>query len=598
MKRKLPYLLFLLFTAYFTKDIFSWFNQMAGPNDWDQHFFYLEAAIKPLVEYKQFPSWNPWYMGGMSLLANPQIKLFTPTFLFGILLGSVDGLKVSILFYYFLGSIGVYYLFYNALKFRVALALAFACVYMFSGFLPMHLFAGHTTFIGYTMLPLALAFYLKSLQIVHLGASVYKNKWIYLSGLVLALVYLEGGIHLILYSGLCCTIAVFLFSIRDRKKSYMVHFLIVWFVFFLLCAHRIIPLLELYLNQDFRYVADQSFINPSQVWMIFTSAISNPYVKNWETQQYFWWEYGNYIGYLPFVLGGTGIFFVRKRDWPYFILLLILLSLTMGAYQEFSLSKLLQSLPFFDNQRCYARWSSMLLFAGIIFSGQLVCRLDEWIRKVLYSPLRVNLWKVSYAFFWGMIVVFQFYDLQIVNRKVFKDLFHLKIPERTNLQEFKTIRKLPLYGGTSAMYPAIKNNLSTLDGFEILAGQSAALHIDSKDYKGEFYLIKGNKKIKPRLWTPSQISFKLDLKRPDYLVVNQNYSGGWKCRPECHAIMHDGLIAIPLGKGSHEIVLYHYFWYHRLLVYGTGFLFPGLIVWILVPGFRKDNRLYGTLVCN
>ena len=104
---------FLRFT--FSPD---WFNNNLGGFDWDQHFFYLESIRKPVAEYGQFPLWNPYYVGGMPILENPQIKFFSPTFLFSILFGSIIGLKISVLFYYALGALGCIYLFYNCLNFH------------------------------------------------------------------------------------------------------------------------------------------------------------------------------------------------------------------------------------------------------------------------------------------------------------------------------------------------------------------------------------------------------------------------------------------------------------------------------------------------
>ncbi len=51
-----------------------------GQYDWDQHFFYLESSLKPIRDFGVFPFWNPYYVGGIGILENPQIKFFSPTF--------------------------------------------------------------------------------------------------------------------------------------------------------------------------------------------------------------------------------------------------------------------------------------------------------------------------------------------------------------------------------------------------------------------------------------------------------------------------------------------------------------------------------------
>ena len=35
-----------------------------GHFDWDQHLFYYASVLKSVIEYGQWPFWNPWYCGG------------------------------------------------------------------------------------------------------------------------------------------------------------------------------------------------------------------------------------------------------------------------------------------------------------------------------------------------------------------------------------------------------------------------------------------------------------------------------------------------------------------------------------------------------
>jgi len=75
-----------------------------GTNDWDQHFFYYESARKSIIEYKQFPFWNPWYCGGNALLAHPESSFLYPLFIINLLFGTVVGLKIQIFLHLIIGK--------------------------------------------------------------------------------------------------------------------------------------------------------------------------------------------------------------------------------------------------------------------------------------------------------------------------------------------------------------------------------------------------------------------------------------------------------------------------------------------------------------
>ena len=51
-----------------------------GHYDWDQHLFYYASVLKSVIEYGQWPFWNPWYCGGNVLWQNPQVALLSPAY--------------------------------------------------------------------------------------------------------------------------------------------------------------------------------------------------------------------------------------------------------------------------------------------------------------------------------------------------------------------------------------------------------------------------------------------------------------------------------------------------------------------------------------
>ena len=72
-------LFFAVVALIFTLPIFLAFDYW-GLFDWDQHLFYHAVPRATILNYGQFPLWNPYYCGGTVLLANPQSRLL-PTWI-------------------------------------------------------------------------------------------------------------------------------------------------------------------------------------------------------------------------------------------------------------------------------------------------------------------------------------------------------------------------------------------------------------------------------------------------------------------------------------------------------------------------------------
>ena len=174
--------LFLAF--FFTIPIFFHFSYW-GIQDWDQHLFYHVVPRKTLLEYHQIPLWNPYYCGGTVMLANPQSRVLSPTFLLILLFGEVKGIKLDIWLHLVIGMMGMYLLgrHYGLDKLSAWMP---PFVYMLSSMYPLNLSVGMTWFLSVAYLPWAFLFYLKSFQNFRFAA---------LCGLSLVLMYFSGGAY-------------------------------------------------------------------------------------------------------------------------------------------------------------------------------------------------------------------------------------------------------------------------------------------------------------------------------------------------------------------------------------------------------------------
>ena len=154
-----------------------------GANDWDQHFFYYEAARKSIVDYGQMPLWNPWYCGGNALMAHPESVALYPLFLLNLLFGTVIGLKLQIFLHLIIGMFGMWLVsrYFKLAKYSCYVP---ALVFMLSSWFASRMFVGHTLYLTFTLLPFVFLFYLKSLR---------KTKFVVIAALFLMLMVFGGG---------------------------------------------------------------------------------------------------------------------------------------------------------------------------------------------------------------------------------------------------------------------------------------------------------------------------------------------------------------------------------------------------------------------
>ena len=134
-----------------------------GIHDWDQHLMYNAVPKNTILEFKQFPLWNPYYCGGNVMLANPQSGFLNPLFIFVLLFGEVIGLKLLIIIYLIIGLLGMFLL-ARHLKISLISSYLTAFLFMLSGLYAMRVSIGHTVWMQVALMPYVFLFYLKSLE--------------------------------------------------------------------------------------------------------------------------------------------------------------------------------------------------------------------------------------------------------------------------------------------------------------------------------------------------------------------------------------------------------------------------------------------------
>lgn len=143
-------LILLPIILFFWQYLFTGNKTIMG--DFDYYSQQYEAARISILEYHQFPLWNPWLSGGIPLISNPQFGLFAPPMAFVLVFGTLYGMKLAYVFYALAGFLGMYRLSKDALGADRTRSLLVSYIWIFGGFFAGHTIA-HFTFISFFLLP-------------------------------------------------------------------------------------------------------------------------------------------------------------------------------------------------------------------------------------------------------------------------------------------------------------------------------------------------------------------------------------------------------------------------------------------------------------
>jgi hypothetical protein len=521
-----------------------------GIHDWDQHLMYNGVPRLALVEFKQAPLWNPYYCGGNVMLANPQSSFLSPLFVFIIIFGEVIGLKLLILAYLMFGLLGMYLLARHAGISTLSSYLS-SFVFMLSGIYFMRLTVGHTVWLQIALVPYIFYFYLRSIK---------QTKYVFLSALFLAFIFLGGGIYPLVFILLFLGFFSALITIKEWDKSkfkYLKNFIIVMILFIFLSSIKLIPMLEFtdnhsYVKKNFQ----DNDLKKTFETLIFRDVDSRMgYMYDYDINGYGvvwgWHEYHAYIGFLPLMLFLLGAIFLLRNEWPLITISVIFLLIAWGDNSVINIWGFLRQFPFISNLHGSSRFITMFIFSSSLIIGKITSKLENKFLFLKIKKIRINFWML----FVILLVLIIFADLFLVNSKLLEHAF-VREPLNVDKQEFTQVT-----GNKDNMqYPIFLANLGLVDCFERTKPKLKAIpKFDTKtvaaysNYIGEAYILKNNKSQEITYFSPNKIRVKTS--DSGVLVINQNYIKGWKV-DNGNIKNVEGLIGIDVEEGE-ELNFYY-----------------------------------------
>ncbi len=498
------------------------------------------------LNYHQLPMHNPYHLGGMDVLADPQSKVFSPLAIFDLFFQAPYANLLSLFILSVLGGYGMYKLL-TYLGFEIKLSLLGSFLYVHLSWFSLHFSEGHIIFGSFQLLSLVLYF------TVRIQEPKFK---VYLAGL-LAFMLLDGGFYAFIYSVL---IVLFSFVFRFQGLSFskftrsIFHqvktslFAIGVFVgissaklvpFLMLHRHRT-PVLES-IQLDLQSLALSLFYPNQWVLLRFPEASYRDYGLNFH-------EIGAYFGVLSFTIV---LWFVikafRKNLLPLFLFILLFLWIGTGFGGVFNPWTIFQKIPVINNAHVQTR---ALIVVNIFLLLLLIHAIKYLSTKVSKKGLRilflVLVVESIYVSTYPYIKLFSDAD-SISKSKVFEHLIASDNVDKTvaNAGYFRSDGYL--WGHDFDLF--LHRNAASRSLMDPAVVRGDIKVFDEKGYRGEAYLLQGRGKVKLIHYSPGEITVDLTIKEPAIVQFNTNYLLGWKSdNPNVKIYDKQGLLTISLDS--------------------------------------------------
>jgi len=528
-----------------------------GTNDWDQHFFYYESARKSIIEYKQFPLWNPWYCGGNALLAHPESAFLYPLFIFNLIFGTVIGLKIQIFLHLIIGMFGMWLL---SKHFKLA---KYSCylpsiIFMLGSWFVSRMFVGHTLYLSFALLPYVFLFYLKSLR---------KFKFIILTAIFLTLMIFGGGTTYPLFLTLLFLgVYSVLRSLKFRSFIPIRNLIIIVIIVILFGAIKILPSLK-FINEFSQPLTDEQ---PTNFNTLYNSLFSRNqdyrsriyYAETSFKESYYrgselinvnlkarsvwaWHEYSAYIGIIPLLLFIFSIVFFFKKYWDLIITSLIFLIFYLGY--KFYLWKLLTYLPFIESLHGPSRAIMVFVFILAILAGIGISFLEE--------GKKIKMKKKHYIIIALILIVL--IDFFLISMPIYSKIFVVK-PLK---MEQKTFLQVMVEDKIISQFPNLLQNVGSVNCYERVHPAYAAAPVIYSNrtlypyYHGEAFLFSTNE-TQVLEFSPNKFAIKVDTDKEDILILNQNYFNDWKIKDR-EVKQFLGKVTTTVNSNDKEIIFYY-----------------------------------------
>ncbi len=544
-------------------------GQTALVRDWGYFNALSHVVRSSVLHYHTFPLHNPWVLGGVDILANPQSRVFSPFVLYDLLFSAPYANLYALITLAIIGSFGFYKLL-TYLGIHKNIAVMGSIVFIHGSWFALHFTEGHITFGSFLLM--GLAFY----YILRLQEQRYKLYYVLLNAFFL----LDGAIYVFIFTNLLLIFSVVTCTheLRPLKllKSIYQHWktsVLSLFLFICFASVKLIPFLMLHRDRH-PYLEAVSIPWNFMVHILFDPCQE---IMKLVDGQYFGFgfhEMGVYIGLLSFVLVGSYLFITRKRTLiPYVFIMLLFFWIGTGWLEVVNPWQLFQKLPIVNNAHVQSR---LFIVPFLIFVVLLCFALNyyrtKWRPIYIYGIMILLVMEALFVSAYPYYMAFTYKDASCRTEK-----FNRLI---TSTTIDKTIASTDPSGFCFEHY--FYTNTGAKNTYEPAAIQGDIFAEGDSLYKGEIFLATGAGNVSLESYTPAHIHIHYDLDRTSEIGLNTNYLLGWKSsNPSVTIADSNGTLVLkPTNlKGEADIIYRPNYLYIILPLFAIGLL---LSIFVLI----------------
>lgn len=330
--------------------------EATGFGDWQMVHHNWEVGRVAVERYGEWPLFDPYHCGGVSMVGNPESQVFAPLFLLSFLVGTTIATKLLLVVHTAVALLGMLLYARRVLDASWPSSLLAGVVFAGSGFFAWHGAGGHATFVSFAFLPL-----------LHLALREGETRLAPMIGAaaLLALTIAEGGTYpypYMLVSLAIATVVRAIASPADGVRSFRA-LVAITALSIGFAAFRLVPIVAT-LERLPRTIGSIDSTPLDELWMMLTARDHDWRVPGHE---FVWPEYATYVGIPTLLLAGLGVVRggnrrVRPLVLTQLAMLVAIALLVAGNASRSHPWPLLRMLPVFDSLRVPSRFLVVLTF--------------------------------------------------------------------------------------------------------------------------------------------------------------------------------------------------------------------------------------------
>lgn len=532
----------MAFALVYLDRLFDTGHLVGAAHDLRYVTFHDEAARRTILQFGEYPAWNPFYCGGIPGVPNLQSMTLSPSFLLVLVFGVQAGIVLTI---YCMQVFGMEGLYRYARRHGagglggVFTAICGAC----GGFFAETIVEGHVTWWSYLLIPWAL---------LALEEGIDKPAWRIAGGVFVAWMLMDGGANCVIHAALVLALVCAYETARRAHQRSRYRPALSLITMAVVCvavsAIKLLPAAVMTIEHRRLWeVPDNVGLGPSLASIFLPRTGAPP---------------GSLAG--AYYLGGgcaalmaVGALLRPRPVWRAVLLFAMVTSIAMGNFAPWAPWSLLQKLPIIEDLRAPHRMMLIAGFFAAVAGGCAVAGLERLLLDrargiAAMTKGRLRRWVHRSSGALSMVV-----PLAVVVAALWSPIQQNRARFAATFSEPPPVRvESPFRQALGNRWDAqvwVFAGMGTLQCFEETPyPMSASLRGDlAQEERAEE---PGAATVRRLAWSPHHIRLAVDAQRDAVILVNQNGSRWWTTSVG-DRVERGGLLAVRVPAGRHTVDL-------------------------------------------